>query len=117
MPGRAVGAKAAAASGLGPVPASWSLCSVSGGTLRNTKCARSGGNPGLQEPISIGSCVLFLCSVIERVRRWPEHWKPVPTDAVTGNQKNPKLQLLYFQPGENGLRVYLHIFPLLIGRE
>lgn len=77
VPGRAVGAKAAAASGLGPVPASWSLCSVSGGTLRNTKCARSGGNPGLQEPIRIGSCVLFLCSVIERVRRWPEHWKPV----------------------------------------
>ena len=39
--------------------------------------------PGWEEilasrsPMRIGSCVLSLCSIRERVRRWPEHWKPV----------------------------------------
>lgn len=42
MPGRAAGARVAAASGLGTVPASWSLCSISGGTLRNTKMYQVG---------------------------------------------------------------------------
>lgn len=42
VPGRAVGARVAAASGLGTVPASWSLCSISGGTLRNTKMYQVG---------------------------------------------------------------------------
>lgn len=42
VPGGAVGARGAAASDLGPVPASWSLCSVSGRTLRNTKMCQVG---------------------------------------------------------------------------
>lgn len=69
MSGRAVGAGVAAASDMGTVPATWSLCSIHVGALRNTDVPGWAGTLASRSLIRIGSYVLSLCSIRERVNR------------------------------------------------